>query len=89
MIVLDILLKLWIEPIISRNDNAMDKFYSLRMFENVKFLMKISKLLKIFKKMKDFFLLRSCSTSYPSGNQVDGSPLVAIMIYWFVTFKAL
>ena len=23
------------------------------------------------------FLMRSCSTSYPSGNQVDGSPLVA------------
>ena len=35
-----------------------------------------------FGKEKEFiyFLMRSCSTSYPSGNQVDGSPLVAMPI---------
>ena len=34
------------------------------------------KIFENFKKNRIFFL-RSCSTSSPSGNQVDGSPLVA------------
>ena len=35
-----------------------------------------------FEKEKEIFIFlrRSCSTSYPSGNQVDGLPLVA-MVY--------
>ena len=30
------------------------------------------------KEKENGFLMRTCSTSYSSGNQVDGSPLVAI-----------
>ena len=34
---------------------------------------------KLPKNGESFLFVRSCSTSYPSGNQVDGSPLVAII----------
>ena len=76
MIVLDIVLKLWIELIKSRNDNAMEKFYCG--FKKLIFLVEISKISKILEKLQFHRGMRSCSTRYPSGNQVDGSPLVAI-----------
>ena len=47
-------------------------------FEKLTFLVEILKFSKISKIFKIFKGKRSCSTSYPSGNQVDGSPLVAI-----------
>ena len=53
---------------------ADEKFYLVR-----------SKFGRNFKKIKkpcnfeNFGGMRSCSTSYPSGNLVDGSPLVAII----------
>ena len=47
-------------------------------FEKLLFWVEISKISKIFGKLKISRGRRSCSTSYPSGNQVDGSPLVAI-----------
>ena len=43
---------------------------------------KFSKFLKISKNERKLEGRRSCSTSYPSGNQVDGSPLVAIRKQW-------
>ena len=49
IIVLDMILKLRLELIQCRNDNAMEKFYWLEVFENVRFLMEISKILKIKK----------------------------------------
>ena len=75
IIFLDNVLKLWIKLIKSRNDNAMEKFYRFSTFQKLIFLVEISKISEIFGKMK--MPTRSCSTSYPSGNQVDGSPLVA------------
>ena len=51
MIVLDNVLKIWIELIKSRNDNAMEKFYRLWTFQKLIFLVKISKFSKIFGKM--------------------------------------
>ena len=78
MIVLDNLLKFWMELIKLRNDNAMEKFYRLWTFQKLIFLVGISKNSKIFEKMTIPSRGRSCSTSYPSGNQVDGSPLAAI-----------
>ena len=51
MIVLDNVLKIWIELIKSRNDNAMEKFYSLWTFQKLIFLVEISKFSKIFGKM--------------------------------------
>ena len=49
--VLDHVLKLWIELIKSRNDNAMEKFYRLWTFQKLIFLVEISKFSKIFGKM--------------------------------------
>ena len=51
MIVLDNVLKIWIELIKSRNDDAIEKFYRLRTFQNLIFLVKISKFSKILRKM--------------------------------------
>ena len=48
------------------------------LFRKVQFLIEISKISKNLEKSKNNREGRSCSTSYPSGNQVDGSPLVAI-----------
>ena len=48
-------------------------------FEKLTFLVEISKISNIFEKLQIHRGRRSCSTSYPSGNQVDGSPLVAII----------
>ena len=42
------------------------------------FWSKFRKFRKLSKKLQIHRGSRSCSTSYPSGNQVDGSPLVAI-----------
>ena len=47
MIVLDNVLKLWIELIKWRNYNAMEKFYSLRTFQKLIFLSKFRKFQKI------------------------------------------
>ena len=60
------------------------------MFHGGDILMKILKIFKIFEKIKiKKEIMRekevnrkrgsACSTSYPSGNQVDGLPLVAII----------
>ena len=46
MIVLDIVLKIWIELIKSRNDNAMEKFYRLWTFQKLMLLVEISKFSK-------------------------------------------
>ena len=51
IIVLDKILKFWIELIKSRNDNAMEKFYRLWTFRKLIFLAEISKFSKIFGKM--------------------------------------
>ena len=56
----------------------MNKFYWLEVFEKLTFLVQISKILKNLENLKMRRRGRSCSTSYPSGNQVDGSPLVAM-----------
>ena len=51
-----------------------------KFFLKLSFLVKISKISKNLGKIENFHEGgRSCSTSYPSGNQVDGSPLVAIL----------
>ena len=61
----------------------------MKFFHGGDILMKILKNFKIFEKMKiEKEIMRrkdvkrrrggACSTSYPSGNQVDGLPLVAI-----------
>ena len=42
IIVLDNILKFWIELIKSRNDNAMEKFYRLRTFQKLIFYVEIS-----------------------------------------------
>ena len=51
MIVSDNVLKIWIELIKLRNDNAMEKFYRLWTFPKLIFLVKISKISKFFEKM--------------------------------------
>ena len=51
MIVLDDVLKIWIELIKWRNGNAMKKFYRLRTFQKLIFLVEISKISKIFEKI--------------------------------------
>ena len=72
-----------------------------KLFSKVEILVEISKISKNLKNLKRDSGGRSCSTSYPSGNQVDGSPLVAmnfvvgfmflmifcIMVTSFVTFR--
>ena len=47
-------------------------------FEKLGFLMKISQKLKNLENLKKHRGKRSCFASYPSGNQVDDSPLVAV-----------
>ena len=49
-------------------------------FEKLTFLVEIPKISKFLEKLQIHRGRRSCSTSYPSGNQVDGSPLVAILV---------
>ena len=51
MIVLDNVLKIWIELIKSGNDNVMEKSYRLRTFQKLIILVEISKISKIFGKM--------------------------------------
>ena len=46
--------------------------------EKLTFLVEIPKISKFIEKLQVHRGRRSCSTSYPSGNQVDGSPLVAM-----------
>ena len=48
IIVLDNILKLWIELIKSRNGNATEKFYGLWTFQKLIFLVKISEVSKFF-----------------------------------------
>ena len=50
IIVLDNILKLWIELIKSRNDNAMEKFYRLWTFQKLIFLAEIWKKFENFHK---------------------------------------
>ena len=78
IIVLDYVLRIWIELIKYRNDNAGEKFYLVQTFSKVQNLVEISKISKNLENLKISLRGRACSTSYPSGNQVDGSPLVAI-----------
>ena len=52
IIVIDIVLKIWIELIKWRNDNTMEKFYGLWTFQKSRFLVEISKISKIFEKLK-------------------------------------
>ena len=70
-------------------DRAISEFHRSRIFHGGDILMKIlifstfSKKIKIEKEsMKEKEVNRerggACSTSYPSGNQVDGLPLVAV-----------
>ena len=47
------------------------------LFEKVQFLVKIPKISKNLENLKKSRC--SCSTSYPSGNQVDSSPLIATL----------
>ena len=80
IIVVDIVLKICIELIKSRNDNAMEKFYRLRTFSKVDiFGRNFENFPKFSEKYQFHRGTRSCSTSYLSGNQVDGSPIVAII----------
>ena len=51
IIVLDNVLKIWIELIIQRNDNAREKFYRFNAFEKLTFLVEISKISKFFEKI--------------------------------------
>ena len=77
--ILDHILKLCLELTKLENDNAMEKFYLMQIiFEGSHFGQNLKKFKKFQKLRKYLFLLMSCSTSCPSGNQVDGSPLVAI-----------
>ena len=85
IIVVDEVLK-FIQMVVKyENDFEISEFYRLWIFEKVENFMEF---LKIFKKI-DFFEVEkeerrdekregSCSTSYSSGNQVDGLPLVAM-----------
>ena len=50
----------------------------MQAFLKVRILVEISKISKNLEILKKSRGMRSCFTSYPSGNQVDGSPLVAI-----------
>ena len=78
MIVLDNVLKIWIELRKQRNDNVMEKFYMFLWFRKVDILARNFENFENFRKKWQFHWGgRSCSTSYPSGNQVEGSPLVA------------
>ena len=55
----------------------------LKFLKMLDFWWKFLKFLKISKNnRKLYFFVRFCSTSYPSGNQVDGSPLVAVRKQW-------
>ena len=79
IIVSDIVSKLWIELITLPNNNATEKFYRVRVVSKSS---KFGRNLKKFEKsdnFENFVEGGACSTSYPSGNQVDGSPLVAIV----------
>ena len=49
-----------------------------KLFSKVEILVEISKISKNLENLKIDQGKRSCSTSYLSGNLVDGSPLVAI-----------
>ena len=71
IIVLDNVSKIWIELIKYRNHNAGEKFNLVPTFSKVQILVEILKILKN-QEHKKFFGGRSCSTSYPSGNLVDG-----------------
>ena len=80
MIVLDIVLKLWIEPITLSIHHATEKFYRVRVVSKSP---KFGWNLENFEKSQYFKNVvegGACSTSYPSGNQVDGSPLVALLV---------
>ena len=71
-------------------DREISEFYRLWIFQGGDILMKILKIFKISEKnsrlrkksMRETEVNRerggACSTSYSSGNQVDGLPLVAI-----------
>ena len=70
------------------NDFEISEFYRSRTFGKIENLMKFlifSKIL-IFKikkeKIREEEREGSCSTSYSSGNQVDGLPLVVIPKQW-------
>ena len=82
-------MRLLIKIVRSQNDRAISEFYLLQVFYGGDILMKILKNFKTFEKMKiEKEIMRrkdvkrrrgcACSTSYPSGNEVDGLPLVAI-----------
>jgi len=71
-------------------DREISDFYLVKAFQKGQISMifsKISKLLKFIKSENEIRREKneikdregSCSTSYPSGNQVDGLPLVAIV----------
>ena len=53
-----------------------------KLFQKFEIWSKFWKFRKISKFWKFHRGRRACSTSYPSGNQVDGSPLVAIRKQW-------
>ena len=77
IIVLNIVMKISIELITLPNDNATEKLYRFLWIQNMLFGRNFENL----EKMKEWQVnrgMRFCSTRYPSGNQVDGSPLVAI-----------
>ena len=54
----------------------------MQAFPKVRNLVEISKISKKIRNLKFCRRGRSCSTSYLRGNQVDGSPLVAIRKQW-------
>ena len=69
--VFDKLPKLHVELIKHRNDNASESSIGFTGLGKLTFFVKNSKIKRIEGR-------RSCSTSYQSGNRVDGSPLVAL-----------
>ena len=76
-IVMKNILEFYIEMVLKfENDFEISEFYPSRIF------VKVEKLRDFFEKLK-FLENRSgggsCPSSFPSGNQVDGSPLVAII----------
>ena len=78
IISLSYVMKLWTWLINREMTMSRKSSIGLKFFQKFKFLVEISRILKNLEILVKPFERRACPTSYPSGNQVDGSPLVAI-----------
>ena len=77
-IVLDDLLKIWIEVIKCQNDNATEKLSILVALKSCIVLWKFE--IVFLRNWQQLQGEGSCSSSYPRGNQVDGLPRAAILV---------